>query len=99
GFILLVILIQVVKQDYRQAAWTGEEGGAGIESFQNVIEKREEDNSLFSSTSLAESNLRINQGFIITNIMYTVPKREPFADGRELMQILEAAFLPRIIAP
>ena len=31
--------------------------------------------------------------------MFTVPARVPFENGKELMQILEAAFLPRIIAP
>ena len=31
--------------------------------------------------------------------MRNVPKNVPFADGEELMQILEAAFLPRVLAP
>ncbi len=31
--------------------------------------------------------------------MYTVPATVPFADGEELRRILEAAFLPRILAP
>jgi hypothetical protein len=31
--------------------------------------------------------------------MNTVPDKVPFENGKELMKILEAAFLPRIIAP
>ncbi len=99
AFILLAVIIQQVKGDYRQAAWGGRNGGAGIDAFQDAIEKREKENSLFATASLAKSNVRINQGFIITNIMNNVPQNEPFSHGKELMQILEAAFLPRIIAP
>lgn len=98
AFIVLAVIIQQVKGDYRQAAYTGSDGGAGLESFQNAVEKADAGNS-FSSTSLAKSNIRINQGYIITNIMNTVPEKVPFENGKELMQILEAAFLPRIIAP
>ncbi|HET7115234.1 MAG TPA: hypothetical protein VFI29_02005 [Hanamia sp.] len=99
SFILLAVIIQQVKGDYRTIAYTGEDGGAGFESFQRVIEKKDANNTLFSGASLAKDNLRINQGYILTNIMITVPDKIPFEHGSELMKILEAAFLPRIIAP
>src|SRR5690606_20328464 len=35
----------------------------------------------------------------ITNIMITVPDKEPYSNGKQMMQILEAAVLPRIFAP
>ena len=99
GFILFAIIIQQVKGDYRRAAWGGADGGAGLGAFQNAVESKQEENGLFSKSSLAKSNVRINQGYILTNIMRTVPQNVPFEEGRELMKILEAAFLPRIIAP
>ena len=99
SFILLAVIIQQVKGDYRDAAYTGADGGAGLDTFQKIVEERESSNTLFSAASLAKSNIRINQGYIITNIMTTVPDKVPFENGEELMQILEAAFLPRIIAP
>jgi len=99
GFILMAVVIQQVKGSYRQAAWTGEDGGAGWQAFENAVDAQSESGSLFSSKSLAKSNIRINQGYILTNIMSTVPNRVPFENGAELMQILEAAFLPRILAP
>ncbi len=99
SIILLAVIIQQVKGDYRTVTYTGENGGGGLGAFQNIIEKKESENTLFSSTSLAKDNLRINQGYILTNIMLTVPDKVPFENGKELMQILEAAFLPRIIAP
>lgn len=99
GFILLAVIIQQVKGTYREAAWGGANGGAGLSAFEDAVAEGREENTLFSKASLARSNLRINQGFIVTNIMNHIPASEPFANGEELGQILEAAFLPRILAP
>jgi hypothetical protein len=98
GFILMAVVIQQLKGDYRSATnQLGQERGLG--TFTTTYEKRKEKNTLFSFESLAPSNIRINQGFIVTNIMKTVPNKVPFSNGEELYQVLEAAFLPRIIAP
>ncbi|MEO7766997.1 MAG: hypothetical protein ABIS01_06205 [Ferruginibacter sp.] len=43
--------------------------------------------------------MRINQGFIVTNIMYNVPNRLPYSNGQEMYQVFESAILPRIFAP
>jgi hypothetical protein len=96
GFILLAVVIQLLKGDYRETVQTQ---GGGISSFEQVYYERSEDNSLFNFRRLAGSNTRINQGFIITNIMHTVPDRVPYENGKELMEIVKAAVLPRILAP
>lgn len=96
AFILISIIIQQLKGDYREATWQrGNEGG--VESFNKTY--RENKKSLFDLVQLAKSNVRINQGFIITNIMANIPKKMPFSNGNELLQILESATLPRILAP
>lgn len=97
-FILLAITIQQLKGGYRSAIGEKKEE-AGFETFTRTYEEGQSTNALFNFKSIAVSNVRINQGFIITNIMKTVPAKVPFSEGRELGQILEAAFLPRIIAP
>lgn len=99
AFIVFAVFIQVIKGSYRDATWYGEaEGGLG--TFISVYQKATSSGqSLFSFENLADKNVRINQGFIMTNVMYTVPERVPYANGEELWQILEAAFLPRLIAP
>lgn len=98
SFIALALTIQVLKGSYRTAKnEVGETGG--IETFSKVYEKQNEDKGIFSFEQLAPSNVRINQGFIITNIMATVPARIPFSNGAEMYQILEAAILPRFLAP
>lgn len=96
SFILLSVIIQQLKKDYRASATIE---GTGVESFEKVYRDKQESNSLFSFEKLAESNVRINQGFIITNIMRTVPDKVPYEDGKEMLQILEAAIFPRILAP
>jgi hypothetical protein len=97
GFILLAIVIQQLKGDYRKAAWG--QGGGGAQTFGNLYKDKKEKGGIFNFESLARSNVRINQGFIVTNIMNNIPKKEPFANGEELYKIIEAAILPRILAP
>ncbi|MBX2920406.1 MAG: hypothetical protein KF741_14315, partial [Ferruginibacter sp.] len=97
SFILLVIVIQQLKGVYRMAIGKGDRGD--VETFTNVFEETQGSGGVFNLQSIAASNVRINQGFIITNIMLTVPDKVPYANGAELMQLLEAAFLPRLIAP
>jgi hypothetical protein len=94
----VVVVIQQLKGDYREATWRrGEQ--ASVETVAKTIESSRQKTDPFSFESFGKSNLRINQGYIITNIMITVPDRVPFENGTELLKILEAAFLPRIIAP
>jgi len=93
-FILLAVIIQELKGDYRKS------GNAGLEALAEDYEtKNQGDNSIFSFASLAPAVTRINQGFIITNIINTVPDIQPFEHGEEMKIILEAAILPRVLAP
>lgn len=95
SFFIVAIVIQQIKGSYRETVWEGSEEG-GVDAFSNAYEKRSDE--IFEFAALAPSIVRINQGFIITNIMSTVPAKIPHSNGYELYQILEAAFLPRIIA-
>lgn len=98
GFLIIVGFIQVIKGEYRTATWKeGEQGG--VETLAKTYEVGEQKDGVFTLDNLAASNIRINQGFIITNIMVTVPDIVPFEHGAEMLQILEAAFLPRFLAP
>jgi hypothetical protein len=99
SFILLAFLIQVLKGDYRNEIGKGQEE-AGVETFTELYEKGSTENQgLFNIKSFADAAVRINQGFIIANIMKTVPDRESFANGSEMFQIVEAAIMPRFLDP
>lgn len=95
GMIALVIIIQQLKSVYRETSVSER----GIDQFEESFRTVNKEGGIFDASALAESNVRINQGFIVTNAMAWVPSHEPFARGEELYKILEAAFLPRIIAP
>jgi hypothetical protein len=97
-FIGLTTIIQLLKSDYRMTALQSQDK-AGIETFAQLYQQRSESQSIFNFEKIAQSNTRINQGFIITNILYTVPDKVPFANGAELFDILKSAFLPRFLAP
>ena len=97
-FILMATIIQVLKSGYRGAIGNATED-AGIETFATVYEEQNESQSIFSFERLAPATVRINQGFIITNIMNNVPAKEPFSRGEEMYQVFEAAVMPRILAP
>ena len=96
-FTIIVVIIQQLKGIYRTSLKQGDE--AGLKTFAAAFEQGKDNSNVFLLAGLAQSNVRINQGFIITNIMSTVPSQIPFAKGEELKIILEAAFLPRILAP
>ena len=98
GFILLVVIIQQLKGVYREATqFQGKEGNADV--FGDVYQQQSDKGGFFDKASLAQSNVRINQGFIVTYILKNIPANEPHANGEELYKILEAAFLPRFLAP
>ena len=96
SFILMAVIIQQLKADYRETLKT-QSGGGNAGTFEKVYD--ENSSSIFNYEKLAANNVRINQGFIVTNIMSTVPEKVPFENGAELMRILEAAIFPRILAP
>jgi hypothetical protein len=97
-FIFLATTIQLLKSDYRLTALQSQDK-AGIETFAQLYQQENENQGVFNFEKMAQSNVRINQGFIITNIMHTVPDKVPFANGSELAELLKAAFLPRFLAP
>ncbi len=95
GFIFLALVIQLLKTNYRAAISRGDKG---IETFANLYEQQS-DQGLFSFQRMAASNVRINQGFIITYIMVTVPEKQAFEHGAEMYKIFESAIMPRILDP
>lgn len=96
ALLVLVVVIQQLKGLYRESITYGE-GSLG--EFEDVFVTARDEGGFFSLSSIAQSNVRINQGFIVTYAMSHVPEKQPFSRGKELYRVLEAAFLPRIIAP
>lgn len=97
-FVMMIVVLQQIKGIYREATAYGSQD-RNLDKFGEIYEEQKSKGGFFDKASLAKNNVRINQGFIVTYILNYIPAREPYANGKELYIILEAAFLPRIIAP
>jgi hypothetical protein len=97
-FIFMALTVQVLKATFRSSLGSND-NTSGAELFAQAYEEKSDEGGLFNLNSLASSNVRINQGFIITNIMYTVPDMVPFEHGEEMYRIIESAIMPRILDP
>ncbi len=98
AFVIFAITLQLLKSAYREATDSGREE-TGVETFSKLYAEENKDKSMFSFERLAPATVRINQGFIITNVMKNVPAMVPFSNGEEMYQVFEAGILPRILAP
>lgn len=96
-FVFISVFIQLIKGEYREVTWKNEKEG-DIETLGETVQEQVSSQELFSLERLAQSNVRINQGAIITNIMNYIPEKKAFAEGAELVDVLEAAIMPRFLS-
>lgn len=95
-FILFVIFIQFIKSDFRYSLSQGKV--ANIENINEVYRSSSKENGGFLvNENLLKNVTRINQGFILTNIMDNVPRNVPYADGEEMKKIFFSAISPRFL--
>ena len=102
GFCMLVVL-QSVKVDFRQTTW--KESSKDM----SITERVAYFGDLLSSFNFGDSKtrdvanmrfvVRINEGFIISHILRTVPERHPFADGKYFKDEMIGIFAPRFLFP
>ena len=99
GFTFFIILIQITKKTYRAIAWgasnTEEVAGVGVYG-ETVLNKS---NDLLESNELTENIVRINQGWILATVIEYVPKQIEHEGFELINKYIEAAFLPRFLAP
>ena len=102
GGLFMMFLMQSVKLDFRKVAW--KEGNT-----MSVTERIGYFASLATNFDLGDSKtrdlanmhfiIRINEGFILSNIMKNMPARQPFVDGKYFKDELEGIFVPRFLVP
>jgi len=96
--ILLAITIQSVKHEYRAALQAGY-GGNKVALFSGLAMDNWSNGRIVTPTNEEEMNARLNQGWIISAVMKNVPKYQPYTSGNTIIEGMEAAFLPRFLAP
>lgn len=96
---LFIVTIQSVKHQYRilSPSVAGSIAKTGL--FIKLASEEWKEGKITNPADDSEINVRLNQGWIISKVMANVPEYEPYADGQTILDALEAAFLPRIIAP
>jgi len=95
----LLILIQSVKEDYRKVAWKNQDQ-AGLDLFTDIAKKQKEeeaDGSFAQKKGVVNTIARLNEGWHLAVTMKHVPRKEPFANGDEMMSDVVSSILPRVL--
>ena len=105
-FILLlgvfgIIILQAVKPAYRKQTWFGRSKGNELSVFTGIlVEKASNPFALFDDQKVLFGMYgRFNQGQIISNVLYSVPNRYPYANGETIVTSLAASIVPRFLWP
>lgn len=97
---MLILLLQSTKQEYRMLTWYSESDKSNAEIYKEVALSRIENPSLlFNIETLQNMGARLNQGWIIARILNNMPENYPFVKGETVQMALEASLLPRFLAP
>lgn len=96
-----LLLIQSVKQSYRQFVWNGQYEGSRGELFTDLLLSRvsSENNDFFSETAFFPIYYRANQGLNVSLVMKRIPAVQPFDGGVNLSRSLAASVVPRVLWP
>ncbi len=97
GFILST-MIQAVKSDYRAMVWGGYSGNK-VSLFFDILSAKFSGGLADNPDEQQGLNLRLNQGWIISAVMYNVPSSVPHANGATIKEAVQAALLPRFLNP
>lgn len=100
--IILILIIQVVKPEYRSKVWEGSENkGNEISVFLDlVVEKFDQPSILFKNEAVwFNFYSRFNQGLYIGLVQRSVPARFPYADGETINESIAGAIVPRLLWP
>lgn len=96
------LLVQSIKADYRNIIWHGD-NTEEIQEEQVFIDltsaKLQNASAIFEDDNLKGFFSRINQGWILSNVLEHVPKNEDFANGDLFLRELKGIVLPRVLAP
>lgn len=92
----VTVLIQSVKKEYRELTWEGPQEG-GVELFSELTEKNQDDEPFTESKGVVSTIGRLSQGWHLGLTLKHVPKKQPFAEGTEMLNDIVSSVLPRVI--
>lgn len=96
AFIPILVAIQGVKHEYREKVWKDEsKGGVGLLSDLAEKQQQAENEPFAESTGVIRTVGRLSQGWHLGMTLKQVPKKEPIAQGQEMLSDVVASILPR----
>jgi hypothetical protein len=98
GLIILVLFIQAVKKTYREEVWSGEKENS-IETISSIGSLKANKESLIGEDNLTSTLSRGNQAWIFASTIDRMERIKDFQGMNNVYKYLEAALLPRFIAP
>jgi hypothetical protein len=99
--IVLILIIQVIKPDYRAETWDKQAGGNEISIFMNIASSKLAHPSTLLNNEIVWFNFysRFNQGLFISMVQKKVPRQIPYANGETIYLSLAGSIVPRILWP
>ena len=91
--VVVLFLIQSVKQDYRKLLARGEKPSL----VSMMVTYATPDGRAWEDSVLSLTITRLNQGWIISAIMKNVPENEPFAEGETVKEAILSSVAPRVL--
>ncbi|HIA12451.1 MAG TPA: hypothetical protein EYN69_10335 [Flavobacteriales bacterium] len=111
GGFFMIFFMQTFKDDYRKVIW----GQAGQKEYAKPFQKGEKtkqnifldmaadrvtsEEDIYEYSNFNKFIARLNQGWILTNVLNHVPMKEPFTGGSMLLEDITASLLPRFLNP
>ena len=97
--ILLILILQSIKIDYRKRNWLEGEGADPVYFAQLIGSRITDLNTLLDPDNLFFTSVRMNQGWLVAITMKQVPLKHPFADGETIAKSVAATIVPRFLWP
>ena len=97
--ILFAMTIQSVKLQYRMETWGGQYEGNKTLLFISMAANDWKTGEVFLPKQDVHMKVRLNQGWIISSVMYNVPAYVPYAQGSTIKDAIVNSAIPRIFYP
>jgi hypothetical protein len=97
----VLVLVQNVKTEYREATWEKDREG-GVSLFEKIATertKRDENKPLLKREGVMRTIARLNQGWHLGLTLRRVPAFQPFVNGEEMLGDIAASVTPRLFFP
>ncbi len=97
--IFSIIVLQSIKNEYRQRNWIEGQGADPFYFGQLVADRLTDADALLNTNNLFFTSVRMNQGWLVAVTMKMVPERYPFGDIENVGKTIVATIVPRFVWP